>query len=72
MPLKKVEAFIFEHGHLPNIPKAEIIEEDGINVGEMNKLLLEKIEELTLHLIEQEKLLKKQQERIDALESLNK
>jgi len=53
--LLSVEKFIKMNGHLPDIPSAEIIEENGVNLGEMNKKLLQKIEELTLHLIRQEK-----------------
>lgn len=68
MPLKEVEAFISSNGHLPNVPKAETIEADGMNLGEMNKVLMEKVEELTLYLIEQQKLIEAQQKRIEALE----
>jgi len=57
-PLSKVEEYIQAHKHLPNIPKGKTIEEEGLELGEMNKLLLEKIEELTLHLIDQDKRLK--------------
>lgn len=60
-PLSEVERYIQEHKHLPNVPSAKEVEEDGLNVGEMNRLLLQKVEELTLHLIEQQK-------RIDELE----
>lgn len=69
MPLKEVEAFISSNGHLPNVPKAEAIEADGVNLGEMNKVLMEKVEELTLYLIEQQKLIEAQQQRIEALEN---
>lgn len=55
MPLAEVEKFIQTNGHLPKIPSAATIEDEGLNLGEMNKLLMEKIEELTLHLIEQDK-----------------
>ncbi|NAY93423.1 hypothetical protein GTQ34_16045 [Muricauda sp. JGD-17] len=57
--LEEVEKHIKEKGHLMNIPSAKEVEENGIQLGEMNKLLLEKIEELTLHLLAQEKRLKK-------------
>lgn len=50
-PLEEVKSFIDENGHLPNIPSAEEVEENGIKVGEMNAKLLEKIEELTLYTI---------------------
>ncbi|PRD44961.1 hypothetical protein C5745_18830 [Sphingobacterium haloxyli] len=54
-PLSEVERYINENGHLPEIPKAEDVENEGVSLGEMNKLLLKKVEELTLHLIEKEK-----------------
>ncbi|WP_418498521.1 hypothetical protein [Flagellimonas sp.] len=50
--LEEVEKHIKEKGHLINIPSAKEVEENGIELGEMNKLLLEKIEELTLYLIQ--------------------
>ena len=62
MPLKEVENYIEQNGHLPNIPSAETMVEEGINLAEMNRLLLEKVEELTLHIIAQEK-------RIEILEN---
>ncbi|MEM7551407.1 MAG: hypothetical protein AAF363_17125 [Bacteroidota bacterium] len=62
--LKETEAFIKENSHLPEIPSAAQVQEEGINVGEMNALLLKKIEELTLHTIRQQKLIETQQEEI--------
>lgn len=54
--LSEVESFINENGHLPNIPSASEVEENnGIELGAMNAKLLEKIEELTLHLINKDK-----------------
>lgn len=53
--LKEVERHITEKGHLINIPSAEEVEANGIELGEMNKLLLEKVEELTLYTLQQEK-----------------
>lgn len=53
--LKEVERHIKKKGHLINIPSAEEVETHGIELGEMNKLLLEKIEELTLYILQQEK-----------------
>ncbi len=55
MSLAEVEQFVKQHGHLPEIPSANEVEENGISLGEMNALLLQKIEEMTLHLIEMEK-----------------
>jgi hypothetical protein len=53
--LQQVEEHINEKGHLINIPSAKEVEEKGIDLGEMNKLLLEKIEEMTLYMIEMNK-----------------
>ena len=53
--LSDLEKFINENGHLPEIPPAEEIEASTLKVGEMNAKLLQKIEELTLYLIELKK-----------------
>ena len=53
--LKEVEQFIIENGHLPEIPSSKEVGADGIDVGEMNAKLLQKIEELTLYTIELQK-----------------
>ena len=50
--LETVEKHIEEKGHLPNIPSAKEVKENGINLGEMDAKLLEKIEELTLYVIQ--------------------
>lgn len=63
--LEEVEQHIAEKGHLPNIPSAKEVEEEGINLGEMDAKLLEKIEELTLYSIEQNKQIKSQSEKIE-------
>ncbi|WP_185206604.1 cell wall anchor protein [Chryseobacterium sp. C3] len=67
--LEEVEKHIAENGHLPNIPSASEIEKNGINLGEMDAKLLEKIEELTLYSIEQNKQIKRLQEENKALRS---
>ncbi|WP_294276133.1 cell wall anchor protein [uncultured Chryseobacterium sp.] len=59
--LDEVEKHIAEKGHLPNIPSATEVEKNGINLGEMDAKLLEKIEELTLYSIEQNKQIKQLQ-----------
>ncbi len=69
--LQEVEAHIKEKGHLQNIPSAQEVEENGIELGEMNKLLLEKIEELTLYIIAQEKKIKYQEKTNKKLQSKN-
>lgn len=56
--LEEVQQFINEFGHLPNIPSAKEMETDGVKLKEMNMKLLEKIEELTLYILEQEKRIK--------------
>ncbi len=53
--LKETEKQIKEQGHLPGIPSASEVKANGIDLGEMNAKLLQKIEELTLHLIKLEK-----------------
>ncbi|PCI93424.1 MAG: hypothetical protein COB15_16445 [Flavobacteriales bacterium] len=50
--LYEVEQFIDENKHLPGIPTEEEVQEEGVNVANMNVLLLEKVEELTLHMIQ--------------------
>ena len=54
-PLAETEAYIRQHGHLPGMPSAQDVHKDGYSVHEMNTRLLQQIEELTLHSIEQEK-----------------
>lgn len=71
-PLSEVAQFIKTNGHLPNVPSAEEIEADGVSLGEMNRVLLEKVEELTLHLIEQQKLIEAQNTRLEVLETKTK
>lgn len=63
--LAQIEEFIKEQKHLPDIPSAAQMVVDGVNLAEMNKLLLMKIEELTLYIIQQDK-------RIEMLEQKSK
>ena len=67
--LETVENFIKDKKHLPEIPSAKEMEENGINLAEMNIKLLQKVEELTLYIIEQEKRINAQEKSIKALES---
>ena len=60
--LEEVQSFIDENGHLPGVPAAQEVEDEGVVLGEMNRVLMEKVEELTLYILMQEK-------RIKALES---
>jgi hypothetical protein len=69
--LPAIQAFIKENKHLPEVPSAKEMEEKGINLSEMNMLLLKKVEELTLHLIKQDEYLKaSQHQQEDILKQL--
>lgn len=70
MPLNEVEKFTKENKHLPNVPSAKKMVEEGLNVAEMDAKLLEKIEELTLYLIEQNKQIEKLIEQNKQIEEL--
>lgn len=59
MTLNEVESYIKENGHLPDVPSAKEVKANGVEVGEMNAILLQKIEELTLYIIELEKKIEK-------------
>ncbi len=71
-PLKEVERHIQEKGHLQNIPSAKHVEENGVELGEMSSKLLQKIEELTLYTIEQQKLIEKLQKDLKELQAKSK
>lgn len=62
-PLAEVEKFVRVNKHLPDVPTAAQVSDNGIAIGELNTILMQKVEELTLYLIEQEK-------RIQTLEKL--
>ncbi|ELR68656.1 hypothetical protein C900_00167 [Fulvivirga imtechensis AK7] len=51
-PLQDLEIYLKENKHLPGIPDAKTVEEEGVKLGEMNAKLLEKVEELTLYMID--------------------
>jgi hypothetical protein len=69
LPLSEVEQFINQNHHLPKIPSAAQVEANGIELGEMNALLLLKVEELTLYLLQQEKKMLDLQKQIDELKN---
>jgi hypothetical protein len=54
-PLAEVESFILENKHLPGVPTQAEIENNGLNLGEMNATLMQKVEELTLYVISLQK-----------------
>jgi hypothetical protein len=67
--LEEVESFIEENKRLPDVPSEKEVLENGIQLGEMDAKLLQKIEELTLYLIEQNKLIKSQKEELEQLKA---
>ncbi|MBV4358899.1 hypothetical protein [Pinibacter aurantiacus] len=77
--IDSVDRYIQQYQHLPSVPSEKEVKENGVDVSEMNKLLLQKIEELTLYTIDQQKQLdqknkeiEKINDRMDKLEELMK
>ena len=68
-PLSEVNAYIQQNHHLPDIPSEAEVKEKGVSVGEMQAKLLAKVEELTLHMIQQESENKELRQRIAQLET---
>jgi hypothetical protein len=66
--LKDLETFIKQNNHLPDIPSAGEVQKNGIDLGENQAILLKKIEELTLYVIEQNKRIEEQSKKIAELE----
>lgn len=69
MPLEELSVFVKQNNHLPDMPTESEVLKNGVNVGEMNALLLKKVEELTLYIIEQQKQNIEQQKQIDELKA---
>jgi hypothetical protein len=67
MPLGEVEKFIQQHNHLPAVPSAKQIEENGLDLGDNQSILLKKIEELTLYIIDQNKKIEQLQKKVDSI-----
>ncbi len=65
--LSEVHQFIQEHKHLPEIQSAEQMEKNGVSVNELQIQLLQKIEELTLYLIQQEQTIQNLQQQVEQL-----
>lgn len=72
--LEELKSYIDQNKHLPEIPSAKQMEEDGINLKDMNLMLLRKIEEMTLHMIQQSEQIThlKEESRISADSSAKK
>ena len=64
MPLKELEQYILKNKHLPDVPNQDEISKNGIDVYEMNAILLKKVEELTLYVIEQQKQIEQLENKI--------
>jgi len=64
MPLKELEQYILKNKHLPDVPTQNEISKEGMDVYEMNAILLKKVEELTLYVIEQQKQIEQLENKI--------
>lgn len=64
MPLSQVEQYVKTNSHLPEIPSAVEVSKNGVSVGEMQNKLLQKVEELTLYMIDQQKKIDRQSTQI--------
>lgn len=62
--LEELKEYISDNGHLPEVPTADQVEKEGFKVGEMNALLLKKVEELTLYILKQDERIKKLEGKI--------
>lgn len=67
LTISELESFIDINSHLPGVPSAKEVKENGLNLGEMDNILLQKIEELTLYTIEQQKLIDELRDEINSL-----
>lgn len=66
--LREVASFVEQYHHLPGVPSAKELEEEGLSLKQINLLLLQKIEELTLYTIEQQKEIEMMKEKLAKLE----
>ncbi|WP_143307492.1 hypothetical protein [Chitinophaga vietnamensis] len=66
--IEEMEQYVVKEHHLPGVPSAEEVKNNGIDLGDMNKVLLQKIEELSLYIILLKKQLDTQQAQITALQ----
>jgi hypothetical protein len=72
LPLPELKSYISKNKHLPDVPSADQIQSDGINVGDTQALLLKKIEELTLYVLKQDEEIKKLQRKVNASSNTHK
>ena len=71
-PITEVAAFIQKHKHLPGVPSASEVKQSGIDLGDNQEVLLKKIEELTLYIIDQQKQIDELKKKNDRIETLAK
>jgi hypothetical protein len=69
LPLMELEQYVNRHKHLPDMPSAAEVERDGLDLGAMNRKLLQKVEELTLYLLDMKKENDQLKERVEKLEA---
>ncbi|WP_158800294.1 hypothetical protein [Pedobacter sp. L105] len=69
LPLSEVKSYIDKNQHLPDMPSESEVIKSGLNLGEMNKLLTKKVEELTLYLVDKDKNDRAQQSQINSQQS---
>ncbi len=67
-PLSAVEKFVQQHKHLPDVPSASEVVKGGLDLGDSQRILLQKIEELTLYIIQQEKRINALEEKLNSTE----
>ena len=63
--LDEVKAFIRQNGHLPDVPNEEQVSVEGVSLGDMNRILIQKLEEMTLYLLEQEERIQELEKKLD-------
>ena len=68
MSLHDLHCYINNYGHLPEVPAETIVLNEGFNMGELQGIILKKIEELTLYTIEQQQQIERLEQRINELE----
>lgn len=67
--LSELAAYIQQYQHLPGVPAAETIQQEGLDVAEMNKMLLQKVEELTLYLLKMDRQNQELKKEVEALKA---
>ena len=65
--LAEIESFTKKNHHLPNVPSAQEVQQNGVSLGQMSNVLLQKVEELTLYAIEQNKVIEELKAQVTAL-----